>query len=462
MFSKPIFKQTLKANYKLWLVFTIIMCALSTVMIAVFDPKMVSSMMDMIKDTPMAEMAGDRFGSMNSVLGILSQSFYNLQGIILPLIFIIMTANSLVASQVDRGSMAYLLSTPITRSKVVRTQALYMITSVFTMFLVLTISGLFAMQAFHSGVFTKAYTDDVKAVATMLNKDNSEVEANLTLILNDDKAVKEGAAARGIDEDVYTAYLNAKLTSNAYQAAADILSVDVDKVAADPTLIKGNEGALAAAAKVMGMDKEAYSGAIDMMIAQKQAASAGATELQGKLMKGMSAAAKVLEMDEADLASDIKKLKSNESALKAAVTASEIPKDMYLTIINTQLANDEINLDKGIDFDVKAYIMLNLGAFLLMFAISSISFLFSCIFNLTKNSLTLGAGIPVAFFIFQIMAQVGDSLENFKYLSLNTLFNTEAIINGGEYLVQFIVLAVLAVLLYIVSVRWFKEKDLPL
>lgn len=36
----------------------------------------------------------------------------------------------LVASQVDKGSIAYLLSTPIKRTTVVRTQALYLITAI--------------------------------------------------------------------------------------------------------------------------------------------------------------------------------------------------------------------------------------------------------------------------------------------------------------------------------------------
>jgi hypothetical protein len=35
---------------------------------------------------------------------------------------------------------------------------------------------------------------------------------------------------------------------------------------------------------------------------------------------------------------------------------------------------NELAFDKGIDFNVKDYLMLNLGAFLLMFAISAISF----------------------------------------------------------------------------------------
>ena len=59
--------------------------------------------------------------------------------------------------------------------------------------------------------------------------------------------------------------------------------------------------------------------------------------------------------------------------------------------------------------------------------------MFSCIFNLSKNYMALGAGIPLAFFLFHMMAQVSDSLKGIKYLTLNSLFDTHAILNGGDY-----------------------------
>lgn len=37
MFSKAIFKQTLKANFKLWIIFTVITSAMLAVMIAVLN-----------------------------------------------------------------------------------------------------------------------------------------------------------------------------------------------------------------------------------------------------------------------------------------------------------------------------------------------------------------------------------------------------------------------------------------
>lgn len=461
MISKPILKQTLKGNYKLWIIFTAILCVFSVMMIITYDPTLMNTMTDMIKDMGMADKMGDQLSNMTSLLGTLANSFYSMMAVILPLIFIIITANSLIASQVDRGSMAYLLSTPTKRSTVVRTQGFYLITSILCMFLTITIVGLTTVQIKDGSVFGTAYTEDVKAVSTLLDKGKQDVADDLHLILNDEEALKKGANARGLDEDVYITYLNLKIVENAYQATADVLDKDVEDVKDDPSVIQSNDEALNAGARVMDMDSDTYSAYLDTVIAADSTES-GQADMQDMMMDGLTAAAEVLNMETSDLASNMGKIKENEAALNAAVDASGIPQETFITIINQQLAKEQISLDKGIEFSVKDYLMLNLGAFLLMFAISSISFLFSCVFNLSKNSLALGAGIPIAFFIFQIMGKVSESLEGFKYLSLNTLYDTGAIISGGSYWIQFIVLAVIGVVLYTIGMGTFKEKDLPL
>ncbi|MCR8657700.1 ABC transporter permease [Paenibacillus endoradicis] len=261
MFSKTIFKQTVKSNIKLWLIFTSIICVLNVVLISIFDDSTINSMSEMVKGTPL-----ESFLEKTTFLGMLAQTFYSLHGVILPIIFIVMTANSLIAAQVDRGSMAYLLSTPIKRSTIVMTQACYLILAVLIMCLLATSVGITAIHIF---------------------------QADLVFNMND-------------------------------------------------------------------------------------------------------------------------------------------------------------------------YLMLNLGLFLLMFTISSISFFFSCLFNLSKNSLALGSGIPLVFFLFQLMSTVDSSLENLKYITINALFDTNAILEGKGYALQFFILPIVGIVLYTVSIKVFKEKDLPL
>ena len=454
MFNKTIFKHTFKSNLKIWLIITLVLSVMNGVMIAVFEPSTINSITNMVKDTPLSSLLAD-----TSFLGMLAQTFYSIHGVILPLIYIIIVANNLIVSQVDRGSMAYILSTPIKRIEVVITQAIYFITSLFMMILISTVVGLFTIQAFHGGVWGVSYTEDVEAASKVLNMDKEDVNNDLNLILNNEKALKEGSKARSIDEDVYKAYLNLKITQNSYKKASEIMDIDEEKISEDPSIIKENKEALEAGAKVMGISKEEYGAYIDQIVAQKLSQS---SEMQDKIFKGISEASKILDVDESELASDMGQIKSNEKALDAAVKESGIPKEMFISIIDNQIATSEISADEGMDFNVKDYIMLNVGLFLLMFATSGVSFMFSCIFNLSKNYMAFGAGIPVAFFLFDMMTQVSADLEFVKYFTINTLFDTEAIISGGDYMIQFIALGSLGIVLYAIGMYIFKRKDLPL
>ncbi|MGM9602321.1 MAG: hypothetical protein ACI3W5_12185 [Faecousia sp.] len=462
MFSKPIFKQTAKSNWKLWLIFTLILCAMNVAVISVFNPDTISSMLSAVEGTAVAEAMGERASMMSSLLGMLSSNFYGLLAVLLPLIYIIITANSLVAAQVDKGSMAYTLSTPVKRSKVIGTQAIYLILATLAMVLVVTLSGMGVIQATQGGVFTKNYTSDVEAAAVVLNMDKEDVSNDIQLIAENEEAVKAGAEARGVDEEVYTLYLSQKVMDNALQAAADAMGITVEELEQNPALLTESEAGLAAAAEVGHMSVDELKEGIEVTLAQEEESGISEEDMQEQFVAGFSAAAEVLGMEMTDLTADLGLLKENPDAMAAAVEASGFPEEQLTMLVNYALASSEVSADEQLEFDVPTYLMINLGWFLFLFAIGSISFAASCIFNLSKNSLALGAGLPVAFFVFKMLAQTGDGLEMFKYLSLNTLFDPNAILAGSGYGVQFVILAVVGIVLYIVGMEWFKRKDLPL
>ena len=72
---------------------------------------------------------------------IVGSIFYKLAGLLLPIIYVIMASNNLIAGQVDSGSMAYVLSTSTKRRTVVFTQAIYLIGSLLAMFSLTTVTG---------------------------------------------------------------------------------------------------------------------------------------------------------------------------------------------------------------------------------------------------------------------------------------------------------------------------------
>lgn len=95
------------------------------------------SISDQIPDK--VAVALQELGNMDIYDLIIGSIFYKIAGLLLPMVFVIMTANGLIASQVDSGSMAYVLSTPTKRKTVACTQLLYLTFALFTMYALLTI-----------------------------------------------------------------------------------------------------------------------------------------------------------------------------------------------------------------------------------------------------------------------------------------------------------------------------------
>ncbi|MDR0850450.1 MAG: ABC transporter permease [Christensenellaceae bacterium] len=115
----------------------------------------------------------------------------------------------------------------------------------------------------------------------------------------------------------------------------------------------------------------------------------------------------------------------------------------------------------GADMDYGKLWTLALGLFLLTFAISGICFAASCWFNKSSHSLMVGAGLPVAFWLCNMFKEI-PNLEFLKYISINTLFDTSAVISGSGFIIQFVALFVIGVALYAVGILKFLKKDLPL
>lgn len=114
------------------------------------------------------------------------------------------------------------------------------------------------------------------------------------------------------------------------------------------------------------------------------------------------------------------------------------------------------------ELDVKTFLLLNLGALLLYFAVTGIGFFASCLFNDTKSSLMVGAGLPVIFLVIQMISDVGEKTRFLKNFTMFTLFDSDKIISGESYIPQFIALIVVAMVMYGLGINIFKKRDLPL
>lgn len=109
--SLPLFKQTIKANGIILGVFT----AVTAVLLL-------------------------QFAALEVTQFLLFKIFYGIMATLLPAVYILISSNKLFASQVDRGSMAYVLSTPCRRSRITMTQMIFSVASIVFLFAVTTVA----------------------------------------------------------------------------------------------------------------------------------------------------------------------------------------------------------------------------------------------------------------------------------------------------------------------------------
>lgn len=99
----------------------------------------------------------EEIGSTDLYNLIVGSIFYKMAGLLLPIIYVIMASNSLIAGQVDSGSMAYVLSTSTKRRQVTFTQAVFLISSLLAMTLCTTATSMVCLHIVKSDDITLTY-----------------------------------------------------------------------------------------------------------------------------------------------------------------------------------------------------------------------------------------------------------------------------------------------------------------
>lgn len=126
-----------------------------------------------------------------------------------------------------------------------------------------------------------------------------------------------------------------------------------------------------------------------------------------------------------------------------------------------------------VELTYKNLILLNVGAFLVLFALSGLCFFTSCIFDRSKRSMAIGGGLSIFALVAAMLGLFGspvipsvvrlDSLNYFNYATIISLFDVISIIDGtGAFVGKFIILAVLGIIGYLAGSVRFTKKDLPL
>jgi len=126
-----LFKSNIKSNWIIFLFIAFMLTIYTTVSVGMFNPENAELMESLMSMLPEAMVKAFGFNNLGTELTTyLAGYLFGFILVIFPIIYIVFTANSLLASKVDKGTMAYVLSNPIKREKVVITQAIYFVTTI--------------------------------------------------------------------------------------------------------------------------------------------------------------------------------------------------------------------------------------------------------------------------------------------------------------------------------------------
>ena len=151
--SFPLFKSTLKSCYVVFIIFTALLVFYMFSIAAMYNPSAADAMAEMMEMLPesLVKMMG-MSSSQPGLTGFLAGYYYGFLIFAFPMAYLIIVGHRMIGKSVDNGSMAYLISTPNTRVKIAVTQAVFYFLSIFAMFALVCVSGIFICEITNKGL----------------------------------------------------------------------------------------------------------------------------------------------------------------------------------------------------------------------------------------------------------------------------------------------------------------------
>ncbi len=147
---------------------------------------------------------------------------------------------------------------------------------------------------------------------------------------------------------------------------------------------------------------------------------------------------------------------------------------LLASIVTRQVGIMAGSTDLSTSLPVVDLCLYALGNFMVALAVSGINFLTSCHFNKTSESIGVGGGLTIFFFICSILGLFAtkaipgtiriNMMSIFNYMTIDSLFDALAVMNQDyeTYWFKLMFLLIIAFVTYIVGGFDFKKKDLPL
>lgn len=147
--SLTIFRHTLRHNYKFLLIFGGVLGFYLFMIISLIDPADMKQVQELFGSMESyMDAFGISIGDMTTPLRYTASVFFSLLVMAFTMVFYVIQSTRLIAKPVEDTSLSYLLSTPVTRTKLVVTKALYLIFSMAVLFLVILGVGSLCLMSF--------------------------------------------------------------------------------------------------------------------------------------------------------------------------------------------------------------------------------------------------------------------------------------------------------------------------
>lgn len=146
MFDKSLFIHLIKTNLKIFIIIAGALSLLIGIVMSIFTPETMDEITKASMDTPI-----NPLGDISTLIAFVANQYFGNFALIFAMIYSIIIGNKLIADQVDKGSMAYHLSTPITRTQYTFTSAIYFVSSLLVMFGLVFVVGYGAAELVQPG-----------------------------------------------------------------------------------------------------------------------------------------------------------------------------------------------------------------------------------------------------------------------------------------------------------------------
>lgn len=151
MMNWALYKREMKKSVKLLVIFAAIMTLYISVIISMYDPKLMETLDSFVEVMPELMAAVGMSAGATTLVGFMISYLYGFILLIFPMVFSILRGNGLISKYVEKGSMISLVSAPVKRKTIALTQMIVLISGVAILILYATALEFGVAQSNFSG-----------------------------------------------------------------------------------------------------------------------------------------------------------------------------------------------------------------------------------------------------------------------------------------------------------------------